>query len=190
MEVMTMTDTIGPRPGEWWSIDDLFQLPDDGRRYEILDGCLLVSPAPAPRHGKVVSRLHRLLVLQAPEDLAVGNDVGVQIGSNFSYFVPDLFVIPWAGYETHPKYLVPADVRLVIEVLSEHNGRDLVLKRNYYASVGIPRYWIVDPFECLLTALALVHGRYDEVAIVKPGTVWETDLPFPLELDPGSFLEA
>jgi Uma2 family endonuclease len=188
MEVMTVTDTLGHRPDGWWTIDDLSQLPDDGMRYELVDGSLLVSPSPTPRHGEVLFLLRRLLDRQAPPDMAVSNDVGVQIGSVHTYFIPDLFVIPRSGFRAHPRYLLPGDVRLAVEVLSEHNrGRDLVLKRHYYGTVGIPRYWVVDPFEHTLTVLALSGTAYEQEAVVAAGTTWGTDDPFPLKVDPADF---
>jgi hypothetical protein len=64
--VMTMTDTVGYRPNDWWTIDDLFELPDDGMRYELADGCLLMSPAPTPRHAEAQFHLRELLQRQAP----------------------------------------------------------------------------------------------------------------------------
>ena len=184
---MTVTDTVGYRPNDWWTVDDLFELPDDGMRYELADGCLLMSPSPSPHHGKAQFYLRELLQRQAPAGIAVSGDVGVQIGSKYTYFIPDLFVIPVAAFDTHPKYLLPADVMLAVEILSEHNrGRDQVLKRHYYASVGIPRYWIVDPFEHTLTVLALDGTEYAS-EIVPAGTEWRTDRPFPLTLDPAEF---
>src|SRR5688572_8878042 len=98
MGVMTVADTIGYRPDGWWTTDDLEQLPDDGMRYELADGCLLVSPPPAPRHGEVLARLRRLLDRQAPAELVASNDVGIQMGNPYSYFVPDLFVVPWTAF--------------------------------------------------------------------------------------------
>jgi len=184
---MTMTDTVGHRPYDWWTIDDLFELPDDGMRYELADGCLLMSPAPSPRHGESQFYLREVLQRQAPAGIAVSGDPGIRIGSNFTYFIPDLYVIPVTAFRAHPTYLLPADVKLAVEILSEHNrGRDLVLKRHYYASVGIPRYWIVDPFEHTLTVLALENGEYAP-EIVPAGKEWRTDHPFPLTLDPADF---
>jgi Uma2 family endonuclease len=190
MEVMTVTDTVGTSTigyynKDWWTIDDL---PGDGMRYEIADGCLLVSPAPATRHGSVLARLRRQLDRQATPDLAVGSDIGIRIGDDYSYFIPDLFVVPWSRFEAHPKYLLSADVRLVVEILSDHGrSRDLILKRHRYASVGIPRYWIVDPAERSLAVLTLGGKTYQEETTVKAGTRWRTDVPFPVELDPADF---
>jgi Uma2 family endonuclease len=77
---------------------------------------------------------------------------------------------------------------LAVEILSEHNrGRDLVLKRYYYACVGIPRYWIVDPFEHTLTVLAIDGTEYNPETVVPAGKTWRTDHPFPLTLDPAEF---
>jgi Uma2 family endonuclease len=186
--VMTMTDTVGYRSDHWWTIDDLLERPDDEMRYELVDGSLLVSPSATPHHGKALHLLRRLLDRQAPDNLAVSSDVGIRIGSDYTYFIPDLFVIPMTGFNAHPKYLLPADVMLAVEILSEHNrGRDLVLKRHYYASVGIPRYWIVDPFEHTLTVLALEGTEYPDPLVVPAGKTWHTDNPFPLTLDPAEF---
>jgi Uma2 family endonuclease len=186
MEVMTMT--IGYRPDGRWTIDDLFELPDDEMRYEIADGHLLVSPPAPPYHGKTLFLTRELLQRQAPPGIAVSNDVGVRIRSDSTYLIPDLFVIPVSGFEAHPKYLVPPDVRLAVEILSKHSrSRDLVLKRRHYASAGIPRYWIVDPFERSLAVLSLADTTYKDEVTVEAGTRWSTDLPFPLTLDPAEF---
>jgi Uma2 family endonuclease len=56
-----------PAAGEW-TVDMLRELPDDGRRYELLDGVLVVSPAPAPRHQLVAAQLFRLLDAITPAD--------------------------------------------------------------------------------------------------------------------------
>ena len=53
--------TVLPRSGGW-TVDDLVDLPDDGLRYELVDGTLLVSPAPTKVHQRCVCRLHLLLV--------------------------------------------------------------------------------------------------------------------------------
>jgi Uma2 family endonuclease len=184
---MTMTDTVGPRTRDWWTIDDLFDLPDDGMRYELVDGSLLVSPAPIPRHAEVEFDLRELLQRQAPTGIVVSGNAGIQIGNKYTYLIPDLYVIPRAAFRAHPKYLMPADVMLAVEILSEHGrARDLVLKRHYYASVGIPRYWIVDPFEHTLTVLALDGDEYAP-EVVPAGKPWRADQPFPLDLDPAEF---
>jgi Uma2 family endonuclease len=187
MEVMTVTD-IRSRKNGGWTIDDLFDLPDDGMRHELVDGVLLVSPVPAPPHLEATTRLHHLLYDQAPADLMVGEGGGVFGGNVYNYFIPDLLVVPWTGLRAHPKYLLPDDIRLAVEVLSPYNrSHDLVLKRHRYASIGIPRYWIVDSAKRTLLVLALAGDTYKEEITVSADTTWQTDRPFPLTLDPADF---
>src|SRR5262245_60316917 len=76
--------------GDDWILDDLADLPEDGSRYEILDGSLLVSPMPALPHGRALTHLHRLLVLQAPKRFAVSQNIGVV---SQTYLVPDLMIV-------------------------------------------------------------------------------------------------
>jgi Uma2 family endonuclease len=182
-----MSVSLFHRPGPW-TVDDLDDLPDDGNRYELVDGSLVVSPAPAKPHLRTVSRLHRLLVLQAPEGYAVGENGGVATTSKRTYFIPDLFVTEESALEGTEAAFRPDEVRLAVEVLSPGNrGTDLVLKRHYYAEMRIPQYWIVDPKTRTLTVLTLDGDRYGDEFVVKAGQRWRTEEPFPLELDPAEF---
>jgi Uma2 family endonuclease len=82
----------------------------------------------------------------------------------------------------------PAEVLAVVEVLSPSSvGHDQITKRRFYGHVGIRHYWVVDPPNRTLTVLRHNGAGYDEVAVVKPGTTWRTDDPFPLALDPADF---
>ena len=121
-------------------------LPDDGRRYEVVRGELLVTPAPRAWHQVLHSRLHSALstylaqepigiVLSSPADISWAEDVLVQ---------PDLFVVPQAEVRT----LDWAQMRhllLAVEVLSPSTTRaDRFTKRAEYQRQGVPVYWIVD----------------------------------------------
>jgi Putative restriction endonuclease len=83
----------------------------------------------------------------------------------------------------------PLNGLAVIEVLSPSSGgHDQITKRRFYGYVGIRHYWIVDPPNRTLTVLRHDGAAgYEEVAVVKPGTTWRTDDPFPLALDPADF---
>ena len=61
--------TVMPRESRDWTVHDLDLLPDDGLQYELLDGSLLVSPAPTTRHQRAVARLYLLLAAACPDDL-------------------------------------------------------------------------------------------------------------------------
>jgi len=129
-----------------WTADRVRALPDDGKRYELIDGELLVTPSPSPAHQRALSALlERLLpylrstatgqALTSPADLAFGEDEVLQ---------PDLFVVPQAP----GRILRWSDVTsllLVVEILSPRTARyDRLTKRRRYQRGGVPEYWIVD----------------------------------------------
>lgn len=123
-------------------------LPNDGRRYEVVDGELLVSPAPTPFHQTVSRRLmFRLMeqleeagiayVFNAPIDVILGDTTIVQ---------PDLAILRVARKELISKRGIEGPPDVVVEILSPSTrGTDRYLKGASYASHGIPEYWIVDP---------------------------------------------
>jgi Uma2 family endonuclease len=182
-----MTDSlVRPDNGRPWTIDDL---PDDGFRYEIVDGSLLVPPPPATPHFYVTSRLHHLLAAQTPATLVVGENAGIALTADRrTYRIPDIIVVHVSaiGHDV----FVPTDVALAVEVMSpDSGGDDQVLKRYHYGKAGVPHYWIVDQKRRTLTVLRHDGDEgYDEVAVVRPGATWQTDEPFPVRLDPADFL--
>jgi Uma2 family endonuclease len=185
---MTVTVSAPHDAGSAWTIEDLDHTPDDGNRYEIADGRLVVSPAPAVRHGKANHRLGEALRRQAPagiEVITVG--LGVEMNRRRSLYIPDLLIVPSTSLEADRKNLPANEVLLAAEVLSPSNaGFDLVQKRHDYAAAGIPRYWIVDPQAKTITVLALPGGAtvYKEEFVVRAGEPWQTDSPYPLTVDP------
>jgi Uma2 family endonuclease len=186
-----MSESLVHPFGEPWSIEDLAGLPDDGMRYELVDGSLLVSPHAGVPHGRIVQRLRRKLEETVPERLEIGQDLAVRARTPRSYFVPDLWIVRAEALERDSQTFEPDDLVLVVEVLSEGNrGVDLVLKRHFYADGGIPEYWIVDPPARTITVLRLEEGQtqYTDVAVVKAGETYRADVPFPLALDPADVL--
>jgi Uma2 family endonuclease len=189
MEGMTMTASPPARPkhGGAWTFEDLFDLPDDGNRYEILDGSLLVTPTPDLPHIYANQELTDLLRRQAPPHLyAASTGMGVTIRVGRTYFVPDLVVVPRSVFATPRATADRTEVLLAVEVLSPSNPkRDLVTKRREYGAAEIPNYWVVDGRRRTMTVFTLddTGERYVESAVVRPGTPWKTDEPFPLTLD-------
>lgn len=182
-----MTASESRRDGPW-TLDDLPDLPDDGNRYELIEGNLLVGPAPAIPHVRAANRLHRRLSRQAPDQFTVCQGGGVYPVSRKTYLIPDLFVVLDKTLDGDGPGFVPAEILLAVEVLSPSTRRsDLVAKRHQYAAMGIPRYWIVDPKARTLAVLALKEDRYREEALVEAGQRWYTEEPFPLDLDPADF---
>ena len=133
--------------GPYYTVDILDQLPEDGNRYEVVYGELLVTPAPRWIHQELVGRLFRSLdrylerfpfghVVMSPADVRWGIDTGLQ---------PDLFVVPKAVARTMDWRQI-RELLLVIEVLSPSSRRtDRFTKRRRYQEGGVPVYWIVDP---------------------------------------------
>lgn len=172
-------------PTQPWSIDDLKVLPDDGMRYELVDGSLLVSPHAGIPHGRVANQLRRVLDRQVPDHLFVGQDLGVRARNPRTYFVPDLWVVRVEALRRDGDYFEATEVKLVVEVLSDSNaGVDLILKRHYYADAGIPEYWIVDRHAGSITVLRLDGATYTEAATMKAGHTYQAQTPFPLAVDP------
>jgi Uma2 family endonuclease len=161
---------------------DLEDLPDDGHRYELIDGTLVVSPGPALPHQDVVGNLHLLLraacppelkVVLAPFAVALADDTEVQ---------PDLLVAP-RGQFTRKE--LPGPPLLAVEVLSPSTRRvDLLLKRDRLQEAGVASYWLVDPDEPSVLVLELQDGAYVEVARGTGAEVVDVTRPFPVRIVP------
>jgi Uma2 family endonuclease len=132
-----------PSKPKRWTAAMVREFPDDGNRYEVIDGVLLVTPAPRLVHQRAVTELLFALrlwskgqdigeVLLSPADLELEPDDLVQ---------PDIFVCPLAAKDwTDVRSLV-----LAVEILSPSTEQsDRGRKRRYFSRVGVPEYWIVD----------------------------------------------
>lgn len=170
-----------------FTVADLEGMPDDGRRYELVDGELLVSPAPGLPHQEIVGGLYRLLYAACPDDLHVILSPFAVQPDQFNEVQPDVIVARFA--ELTKKNLPTAPV-LAVEVLSP-SGRliDLNLKRAVYQRMGVPSYWIVDPNVPDLTVLELdATGEYREVAGVAGDEAYDASRPFAVRIVPGQLL--
>jgi Uma2 family endonuclease len=173
-----------PKPGEPFTVDDLERMPDDGRRYELIDGMLIVSPAANMSHQRVATVLAHLLEDACPDDLVV---FGAPVNVRFSFrsaLEPDVVVARAADSGGVRLTRLPL---LVAEVLSPDSVlRDLSLKKAFYERFGIPSYWVVDPDldRPSLRAFELDDGRYTEVAHVARGGAFRAEQPFRVEIVP------
>src|SRR6478672_3745329 len=170
------TMTVMPIGAAEWTVDDLDQLPDDGLRYELLDGILLVSPAPTRRHQRATLQLGLLLqavcppemeVLVAPLDWRPDRKTSLQ---------PDVL-----GLGNRDLTSTAAEsMILAVEVLSPSSRRkDAIYKRSKYEDEGVASYWVVDPEEPSILALDLVDGRYEIVGQASGDDPVTLDKPFP-----------
>ncbi|WP_131796220.1 Uma2 family endonuclease, partial [Candidatus Protofrankia datiscae] len=142
MVVMAVAYEDLPIRDDGFTVDDLEEMPDDGRRYELVDGVLLVSPAPRWEHQRAC--LNLAIILEAAnregsDDLVVfGPTPDVRKGRHTSV-QPDVCVVRRDDLVRGERYLaVPV---LVVEVLSPSSlGIDRLLKRDVYARLGVPHY--------------------------------------------------
>ncbi|WP_298446674.1 Uma2 family endonuclease, partial [Gordonia sp. (in: high G+C Gram-positive bacteria)] len=133
-------------------------LPDDGHRYELIDGLLIVSPAPKRRHQVAVGELFVRLRAASPdvlEALLAPFDV---VLPDTTVMQPDILVAPVADLTDDA---LPGPPLLAVEVLSPSTRIfDLTLKKDRLARAGCPHYWVVDPDEPSITAWSLRDGEY------------------------------
>lgn len=137
-----------PHASPPWSGAAVRAMPEDGRRYELVGGELVVTPAPAWIHQCVAAALfHRIhayltvarvgLILWSPADIALGEDEVLQ---------PDLFVTPLDAQAPIRSWTDITRLLLAVEIVSPSSARyDRQLKRLRYQRAGTPEYWIVDP---------------------------------------------
>lgn len=133
----------------YYTADMVRALPDDGNRYEVVYGELLVTPAPRPWHEVVQGRLRSAL-----DAYLAGRHIGVVLGplGDISWgpdvlLSPDVFVVPLEQARTL-EWARMRDLLLVAEILSPASARhDRFTKRRRYQEAGVPLYWVVDPDE-------------------------------------------
>ena len=163
-----------------WTVDMVRALPDDGNRYEVIDGELLVTPAPSLVHQRAVVemldivrpyvRVHRIgEALVSPADVVV-------YGSR-KFVQPDLFVLPLVNGAPVRAWTEAGRLLLAVEVLSpstEHADRGR--KRDLYREKAVPEYWIVN-----VAARTLELQRPDDspLEIVSESIQWQPDPDVP-----------
>ncbi len=179
------TMTVMPDGATEWTVDDLDQLPDDGLRYELLDGILLVSPAPTRRHQRATLQLGLLLQAACPSDFEVLVAPLDWRPDRTTSLQPDVLVLGNRDL-TSP---AAESMILAVEVLSPSSRRkDAIYKRSKYEDEGVASYWVVDPEEPSILALDLVDGRYEIVGQASGDDPVTLDKPFPVTIVPSSLI--
>lgn len=167
-----------------WTAELVRTLPADGKRYEVIDGELFVTPAPSWRHQEAVAELHALLrdylrsravgnAMIAPADVEFADDRMVE---------PDVFVVPLIGGRKPRTWEEVARLLLAVEILSPSTARvDRQAKRRLYQREGVPEYWIVD-VDARLVERWRPHDERPEILTER--LVWQPDPGrFPFEVD-------
>ena len=153
--------------------DDYAALPADGRRYELYEGELIVTPAPRPRHQLVIGNLHVLMaehvrlhglgkVFLSPIDVIL---------SRITVLQPDLVYLDTARLGIVTARAIEGAPTLVVEVLSPSTDvRGRGAKQALYARYGVPYYWIVDAGARTVQALRLSGDSYAQIASLEETT--------------------
>ena len=167
--------------------DDLETMPDDGHRYELIDGVLVVSPSPRTRHQDLVKGLYLALHASCPRDLKLMFAPYDVVLADDTVLVPDLIVAPRTQFTERELSGAPL---LSIEVLSPSTRRfDQLVKRDRLQASGVGAYWLVDPDEPAITVLELVNGVLVEKQRVSGDERLEVSVPFPVALVPNELLD-
>jgi Uma2 family endonuclease len=175
--------------GRPFTVADLEAMPDDGNRYEVIDGVLIVSPAPVWEHQEMVIACGILLRTACPRDMRVlVAPFAVQTAFD-SEVQPDVIV---ARYTDLRSKNLPVAPLMVGEVLSPSTAlHDRNTKKAHYERMGVPTYWLLDPDEPgALTVFELDgDGRYEQVAHVAGDEAYAAHRPFDVTVTPARLLD-
>jgi Uma2 family endonuclease len=147
--------------------EDYCLLPNDGKRYEIIDGELFVTPSPLTRHQLVLANL-----LYYMTDFVKKNNLGQVypapfdvVFSRFDVVEPDILYVSEARASVVTEKNVQGAPDLVVEVLSESTAKiDRTTKLKLYARYGVVEYWVIDPELCSAEIYRLVPAGYELAA--------------------------
>jgi Uma2 family endonuclease len=161
---------------------DLESIPQEreGDHHELIDGELVVTPAPMPKHQIVSANIvyalqghvreHDLgLVLYAPTDVRLTPD---------NVLIPDILFITRDRLHIIGPKAIDAPPDLVVEILSPGTRqRDLSTKRALYARFGVQEYWIIDPEMRSVSVLGLVGDQYVPIPLAEDVAIDSRVLP-------------
>jgi Uma2 family endonuclease len=171
-----------------WTIEEVEQLVDEREgltpRYELVDGELLVTPAPSHRHQRLIFelalRLQRYLTMHGIGEVFLGPaELKLVTGERYE---PDLFVLPAVSGRRPTVSKTPTTPLLICETLSPGSSRDdRFTKRRAFQRNLVPDYWIIDGDA---EALEIWHPEDERPALVDGTLVWHpVGAPEPFELD-------
>ncbi len=168
-----------------WDREQWDALPNDGRRYEIINGVLYMSTAPTPWHQWISRQAQRLLYVQI-DDRGLGITFNAPVGlfmPGCDPVQPDLLVLRPEDRDLIMERRIETIPLVLVEILSPSNAQyDLILKRQAYARAGVPEYWVLRPQERDI----LVHSEPDAtlgdflhvLRIAADGELHSPTLPF------------
>jgi Uma2 family endonuclease len=175
------------KPAGTWTYEDLFSLPDDGRRYEIINGELFEMPLPTMEHATVVANVITVVIplvrqlggrwLTAPLDVFFQGADPVQ---------PDILAILPGGSARLVERGVEGPPDLIVEVvIPTSHVHDALTKHALYALGGVREYWTVDPASRTMELFTLDRDAYHRESVLSgsdaPHSLLLGALPFPVD---------
>lgn len=159
--------------------NDIWDAPEDGNRYEVIDGELFVTPAPGWLHQRGLNKLNIRLgqhiydhdlgeIVTAPTAVVLDEETGVE---------PDLVYISRERLGIISERGVEGAPDLVVEALSPSTeARDRGIKMRRYAAAGIPHFWLLDPRSRTLEPYRLAETGYELIGVFGPGSIFRPAL--------------
>ncbi|MEU4604398.1 Uma2 family endonuclease [Kribbella sp. NPDC023972] len=165
---------------------DLELLPDDGMRYELVDGVLLVTPTSSRIHQRTLGQLCLRLGPACPEDLEVFPGPLAFRPTSRLVLLPDLLVV---RCDDAARRWIEEPLLLAVEILAPATRTsDQLLKRKLYEETRVASYWMLSPQDATLTVLELEDGLYVERAVVCGDEAFEAEVPFPVKVVPAEVI--
>lgn len=166
--IVTPADWVPGPPQGSWTYDDYAALADDVRHYEIVNGVLVMGPAPSPDHQSIAVRLSHYLFVHA-ELAGLGRvfaaPLDVELGPK-NVFQPDVIVLLNAHLDRVTAKRIVGAPDLVVEVASPGTAAfDRLTKYDVYARAGVTEYWIVKSAQRTVEVLMLENGEYRSLGI-------------------------
>ena len=168
LSVVTPGDWVPGPPQGSWTYEDYAALPDDGRRYEIANGVLVMAPVPGTGHQSIAVRIAYYLFPYI-DLVGIGklftSPVDVELGPK-NVYQPDLVVVLNAHLERVAEKKIIGAPDLAVEIASPSTAAyDRLTKYEKYAQAGIAEYWIVKPTSRTVEVLVLERGEYRSLGI-------------------------
>jgi len=163
LSAVTPADWVPGPPQGSWTYDDYAALPDDGHRYEIVNGVLVMAPARTPEHQDIVLEIAAYLrthVKLAGLGRVFPGPIDVELGPK-DVFQPDVVVLLNAHLDRVAAKKIIGAPDLVVEIASPSTAAlDRLTKYDIYARAGIAEYWIVKPTSRTVEVFVLENGKY------------------------------
>ena len=170
---------MATQSGVGFLASDIWDAPDDDKRYEVIDGELFVTPSPSWGHQRGLGQLYLRLgnwvyqhglgeIVPAPLGVVLAVDTGVE---------PDLVYVSRERRGLISDRGIEGAPDLVVEVLSPSTrARDRGIKMRRYAAAGVPHYWLLDPVTGALEPYRLRGQTYELLEVYGPGSIYRPEL--------------